>query len=243
VHLRGGQFVAPSEVEEKFLEDRGGGLLQVPLEERRREIEQIAWVRSATLTRVLPNHLWVTVEERVPVAFVWTSGGIALVDEEGVLLDRPPESSFTFPVARGISGRDSAAERRLRMQLFNGLIKELDAAALLPGEEISEVDLTDPQDVRVVVADASGAVQLHLGADQFRERYWVYAQNIRQWQRKFPSIESIDLRYEGQAVLNAGQRQSATVPNKTSGAPPASRPISQPRPETADGSGLAQPSR
>ena len=70
VELRNGRYVARTEVEEVFATDRDHGLYDIPLRERQRAVEQIPWVRSATVTRVLPDQIWVAVQERVPIAFL-----------------------------------------------------------------------------------------------------------------------------------------------------------------------------
>ena len=214
VELQGAKFVAKSQVEDQFVSDRGRSLLRVPLEERRQAIEQIPWIRSAAVTRVFPDRIAVALAERIPVAFVWTADGIALLDEEGVILDLPPDADFKFPVVRGVTEDQSPEERGARMKLFMEMIEDLNrsAGALIAG--ISEVDLSDPQDARVIVADGSGAVLLHLGREDFLVRYMLYASQIGQWQQKFANVRSVDLRFEGQVVINADSQ----APARSSGA-------------------------
>ena len=202
VELHGRRFAPASQVEDRFVSDRGRSLLRVPLEERRRAVEQIPWVRSATVTRVFPTRIAVTVTERVPVAFLWTDDGIALIDAEGMVLDFPPDASFTFPVVRGISAGESPTDRRAKMELFTTLMNDLDRGDRRLRDEISEVDLSDPQDARVVVTDSSGAVLLHLGHQEFLSRYLLYASRVGEWKKKFANLQSVDLRFEGQVVIN-----------------------------------------
>ena len=209
VELRGARFAPTSQVEDQFISDRGRSLLRVPLEERRRAIEQIPWVRSAAVTRVFPDRIAVAIEERAPVAFVWTADGLALLDEGGVILDLPPDASFAFPVVRGVSEDQSPAERRIRMELFMAMMNDLDRGEGNLSVGISEADLSDPLDARLVVADASGTVLLHLGNEDFLARYLLYASQIAQWQQKFASVRSVDLRFEGQVVINADPQAPA----------------------------------
>ena len=213
VELHGRRFAAASQVEDKFVSDRGRSLLRVPLDERRRAIEQIPWVRSAMVTRVFPTRIAVTIAERVPVAFLWTADGVALIDDGGVILDAPPQGllaqgiggqgSFTFPVIRGASADESPAERRGKMQLYMAMMKDLDHGDRRLRDEISEVDLSDPQDARAVVTDSSGAILPHLGNQDFLSRYLVYASRIGEWKQKFSNVQSVDLRFGGQVVINA----------------------------------------
>jgi len=203
VELRGSQFAARSQVEDQFVSDRGRSLLHIPLDERRRAVEAISWVRAAVVTRVFPNRIAVALEERVPVAFVWTSNGIALMDAEGVVLEIPPQASFTFPVVRGVEAEEPPAERRAKMELFVAMRNDLDRGGTRLSDAISEVDLSDPQDARIVVADSAGAVLLHLGNEDFLSRYLLYASQVGQWKQKFANVRSVDLRFEGQVVINA----------------------------------------
>lgn len=224
VEIHGAEFVAPSQLEEKFLKDKGKSILRAPLRQRTQEIEQIPWVRSAVVGRIFPNRLWVEVQERVPVAFVSGPAGMALVDEEGVILDYPQKASFTFPVVRGISGKDSPETRRSRMRLFQAVMEELSSGDPPYSEKISEVDLRDPRDARVVVADSAGAVLLHLGKEDFLARYRVYLGHIQEWKQKFSSIQSIDLRYGGQVVINANPARESAPPADFGSFAEASRP-------------------
>jgi cell division protein FtsQ len=228
VELQGGKYLARTEVEEVFLPDRDHSIYQIPLEQRRQAVEQIPWVRSAVVTRILPDQIRVFVEERIPVAFLWTRKGVVLLDAEGVSLDSPPETAFNFPVVRGLSDQERADQRRAKMRRYMSLMGDVRReSASLEEEAISEVDLADPEDLRVVATDAAGAVQLHLGQEKFGDRYGVYARHIRQWRQQFSQIQSIDLRYEGQVVVHAGIPVTIRLEKETaSSAPPGAPPSS-----------------
>ncbi|MBI3933274.1 MAG: FtsQ-type POTRA domain-containing protein [Acidobacteria bacterium] len=228
--LSGGQYVARSEVEKVFADDHDVSIFAIPLEQRRRQLEQIRWVRSATITRVLPDRLAIAVEERQPVAFLWTRHGVELVDQEGVILETPPKdkknASWTFPVLRGVSDREKVEKRKERIGRYLKLMEALQQANGGALEEISEVDLTEPDDICAVVTDGSGALRLHLGDENFRERYEVYRSHIAEWRQQFNEIHSIDLRYEGQAVIQSGVPLTVRLddPPKSSPAAAASAP-------------------
>lgn len=228
VELRGSQFAAQSQVEDQFVSDRGRSLLRIPLDERRRAVEAVSWVRAAVVTRVFPDRIAIAIEERVPVAFVWTSDGIALIDAEGVVLEMPPQATFTFPVVRGVTAEESPAERRAKMDLFVAMRNDLDRGEGRLSDAISEVDLSDPQDARIVVADSAGAVLLHLGNEDFLSRYLLYASQVGQWKQKFANVQSVDLRFEGQVVINADPAMAP--PGSGRAASGASRPAASESP-------------
>jgi cell division protein FtsQ len=227
IELRGRQYVALAEVERVFQKDRDHSLRRLPLQERRLAVEDIPWVRTATVSRIFPDQVWVSVQERTPVAYLWTRRGIVLIDGEGVILQTPPGAVFSLPVVRGVSERDTLEKRRVKMRRFTTLTDALAAAGSPQETEISEVDLTNAEDARLILTGPSGALRLHLGADQYAQRYEAFLRHISQWRQQFGNIESIDLRYDGQVVIHAG------IPLRLpleSDSPPKPSPFPQPAP-------------
>jgi cell division protein FtsQ len=235
VELRSATHVSAAKVEAIFKSDREKSVYDIPLDERREEIERIPWVHTATVTRVLPDRISVAVRERQPVAFLWTRRGVVLVDGEGVILETPKDVSWTFPVIRGVSEREPAEKRKQRMERYLALADALRSEAGALPEEISEVDLSSPQNVVVVVADSVGAMKLQLGNELFGERFGIYRSNIEGWRQQFAEIQSVDLRYEGQVVIQAGTPLTLPLDNKTGAALPAT-PVPQ-----AEGPATAAP--
>lgn len=69
----------------------GESVFSVSLEDMRGRLEKLSTVRHATVERVLPGTLFVTLQERQPVA-VWQSGGaLQPVDRDGVVLNEEAE--------------------------------------------------------------------------------------------------------------------------------------------------------
>jgi cell division protein FtsQ len=85
-----------------FGEDVERNIFSVSLPQRRAELERLPWVAHATVMRLLPNRMRVSVIERTPVAFVRQGSHIGLVDAAGVLLDMPSDAKtnghYSFPV-------------------------------------------------------------------------------------------------------------------------------------------------
>ena len=80
---------------------------------------------------------------------------------------------------------------------------------------MSDVDLSDPDDVKATVSDPKGAVLVHLGSSNFLERFQVYVAHVQEWRTQFRPLDSVDLRYEGQVIVNpessAGHAKAASV--------------------------------
>jgi len=57
IELNGNRIVSREAVLQQFVHDRNRSVLRVPLDARRSQLEQIPWVESASVQRILPNRL------------------------------------------------------------------------------------------------------------------------------------------------------------------------------------------
>jgi cell division protein FtsQ len=189
-----------------FGEDIGRNIFFVPLAERRKQLEQIPWVERATVMRLLPDQIRVSVVERQPVAFMRQGSQVGLVDANGVLLAMPPalmaQHHYSFPVVTGIDPHDPPAAAKTRMAVYQRLLAELDANGQHLSEQISEIDLTDPEDARVLMPEQGADILAHLGEDRFLDRYLRYKAHIAEWRQQYPKLASVDLRYDEHVVLD-----------------------------------------
>lgn len=199
-----------------FGEDIGRNVFFVPINERRKDLEAIPWVEHATVMRLLPDQIRVNVVERQPVAFTRHGQQIGLVDANGVLLDMPAstmtEHHYSFPVVTGINPGDKPASRQARMAMYGRLMAELDVNNQHFSEQISEIDLTDPEDARVLLPAQGTDILAHFGEDHFLERYQRYQAHIAEWRQQYPKLAAVDLRYDRQVVLEMASGASAMQP-------------------------------
>jgi len=227
-----------SEILSVFGEDIGRNIFFVPLAERRTQLEQIPWIQQATVMRLLPEQIRVSIVERQPVAFVRHGQQIGLVDSNGVLLNMPAglmsQHHYSFPVLAGIDAGDPLPSRRARVELYQRLMSELDAGGQHFSDQISEIDLTDPEDARVLMPEQGTDVLAHFGEDHFLERYQRYKAHIAEWRQQYPKLAAVDLRYEQQIVLEMKQGQTSAQPALSAEklAPVAPKTIDQPAQST-----------
>jgi cell division protein FtsQ len=217
--------VSRTEMLPVFGEDVGRNIFFVPLSERRKQLEQIPWVERATVMRLLPDQIRVSVVERKPVAFMRQGAQIELVDPNGVLLTMPPammsHHHYSFPVVTGIDGRDPLPSRKSRMAMYQRLIGELDSNNQHLSDQISEIDLTDPEDARVLMPEQGTDILAHFGEDHFLERYKRYKAHIAEWRQLYPKLAEVDLRYDQQVVLQmTGGANAAPATLKADAAKP-----------------------
>jgi cell division protein FtsQ len=221
-----------------FGSDIGRNIFYVPLSKRRAELEQIPWVEHATVMRLLPNELRVAVTERTPIAFVRVGDQVKLVDGDGVILDMPPAmmaaKHFSFPVVTGIHPNDPMSTRKPRMRMYQKFVTELDASGEKLSEQMSEIDLSDPEDVRATVPARGSDLLLHFGDENFLPRYRVYQSHLSEWEQQYPRLAAVDLRYDGQVVLKmADGKAAAPAADATSAPTPAKPPVPQRKSVTA----------
>jgi cell division protein FtsQ len=215
-----------------FGEDVERNIFNIPLGERRAELESLPWVAHATVMRLLPNRVRVAIVERTPVAFVRQGKEIGLVDANGVLLDmsRPVDADgtaarkapgYSFPVLTGILAGEPLSTRAARMRIYMEFVGALDAGGENISRKLSEVDLSNPEDVKAIVPDrgvsggtAGDDILVHFGDGKFLERYHQYQQHLAEWRAQYPKLASVDMRYQQQVVLE--MQPGSVVP---SGAP------------------------
>jgi cell division protein FtsQ len=204
-----------------FGEDIGRNVFYVPLNVRRKQLEQIPWIERATVMRLLPDQIRVSVVERKPVAFTRHGQQIGLVDADGVLLSMAPGTMaarhYSFPVVTGIDPGDPAGSRKARMEMYQRMMSELDADGKRNSEQISEIDLTDPEDARVLMPEQGTDILAHLGEDHFLERYQRFQAHIAEWGQQYPHLASVDLRYDDQVVLQMASGKQASDPSAGAG--------------------------
>jgi cell division protein FtsQ len=218
IELTGNHIVGREAVLDKFYHDRGQSVLRIPLDARRSAIEQLPWVESASVQRILPNRIRVELTERTPVAFLRNATELALIDTHGVILDRPRGEDLQFPVVTGLSENMPRDERERRMQAYQEFIKSIDLVRSGSAEHVSEVDLSNPRDLRVVMTGLARpndpqAVTIHFGTGDFTGKYRMLVENFVQWQANAGRVQSIDLQYSRQVVVNPDT--SASVSAKT----------------------------
>ena len=149
IQTEGNVHLTRAQVLSVFGEDVERNIFKVPLAERRADLERLPWVAHATVMRLLPNRIRVTVTERTPVAFVRQGTHIGLVDASGVLLDMPEESAgrSALFVSRvdGTFGRTIRCRRgRHGWRFTGGSSRNWMASGAKISDSLSDVDVSNP---------------------------------------------------------------------------------------------------
>lgn len=202
IEITGVQNVTRSQVMEVMGGDIGRNIFFVPLAQRQTQLEQIPWVESASVMRFVPNRLRVEIHERTPLAFARVGSKILLIDAGGTLMELPGKKKYSFPVILGMNTGEPLSTRAARMKIYNDLVSQLDSGGARYSQDLSEVDISDPEDVKVLANNREGEVLVHLGSSNYLDRYKVYVAHLQEWRQQFDKVESVDLRYERQIIVN-----------------------------------------
>ena len=149
------------------------GVWKADLKGLNTRLEKLTWIRSAVVSRVLPDGIRVRIVERVPRAVVRTaSGRFRWIDEDAVLLgEMLPTDQIPAFFLRGLNEDDpegARAENQERVNTFLELQRDWDAAGL--SERVSEVNLMDIRDVRAQLAGESSQIEVRLGSQDHARR-------------------------------------------------------------------------
>ncbi|PYV93547.1 MAG: hypothetical protein DMG05_01355 [Acidobacteria bacterium] len=210
--IRGLRYVSENHVLMRIreLEELNKNLLALDIHQLRKSIELLPWVKEASVQRILPDKLVISIKERVPIAFARVERGTVLVDEDGILLENKPEtiSRFDFPVLSGLEAGfdvETLTRNKKRIALYRDLIQSLDDNGAGLSKDISEIYLRDTGNVSVIASEDT--VLVHLGAENFQEKFRRYLAMSRELKQKYPLLDSVDLRYSNQVVINTANQK------------------------------------
>lgn len=204
IEISGLGNVTRAQVMEVLGGDIGRNIFFIPLAERQKQLQQIPWVESASVMRFVPNRLRIEIHERTPVGFARIGSRIFLMDAEGTVMDLPVggKHKYSFPVILGMNSGEPQSTRAARMKTYSDLVNQLDSGGSHYSQDLSEVDISDPDDVKVLANNPQGEVLIHLGSSDYLDRYKIYVAHVQEWRQQFDKLESVDLRYDRQIIVN-----------------------------------------
>lgn len=202
IEVTGMQNVTKAQIMEVMGADIGRNIFFIPLAQQKAQLEQIPWVESASVMRFVPNRITVEIHERTPIAFARVGPRIFLIDAGGTLMELPQKHKYSFPVILGMNPGEPLSTRAPRMKAYNELVQDLDSGGARYSQDLSEVDLSDLENLKVRVNDPAGDVLVELGSSEFLKRYKTYVSHVQEWRQQFQKLESVNLRYDNQVIVN-----------------------------------------
>jgi cell division septal protein FtsQ len=179
----------------------GSNLLFVDVGEWRRKLMASPWVADVSMRRVFPGTIAVSLTEHNAIAIGRIDGVLHLINEGGDPIDQygPQYAALDLPIVDGLTSRsgDGFLLDGKRAALAARLFAELRDQTL--AARISQVDVTDPESVAVVL-DGDTAI-LRLGDERFAERLQSYLDIAPRLRERVPEIDYVDLRYGPRVVV------------------------------------------
>ena len=204
IEVDGIRYAPRGQVLRVFANDLGRSVFLLPLTERQRALTRVGWVKTAAIVRLWPNRLMVHITERTPAAFVeFKKEGMsrwALIDPDGVILDPPERASFHLPVLSGIRAGEPQNMRGMRVRRMKGLLNDLGSL----GDKISEIDVSDLDDLKVTQQMQDHAIVLLMGDRNFRGRLQHFLDHYSDINRRMPGATVLDLRLDDRITVVQG---------------------------------------
>ena len=212
----------PSQLESIVRQNFPANILRINLDQLKTRLEKVPWVKRVEIRRVLPSELIIYIQERTPSAIVEFRSELMLADSDGIMLDRydSRHGKLDVPVFKGVLGEDAESyrlyqeENTARIRQGLQMLSEIESGSPQETREISEVDISDRENLKVLLVDDTAEV--YLGEKDYLKRFRSLMENMRQYQElknQYSEIESIDLRYDGNIIYRP--RRSAEHKSKT----------------------------
>lgn len=154
------------------LQTNKSGVWNADLTEIKSDVEKLMFVKSAVVSRVLPDGLRVSVNERVPRVVLRMKAGDFWTDEDSTMLGQVAEKESHPPFA--LRGWDesksdkSAKDNQDRIKIYLKMLNEWQDFDLT--KRVSEVNLTNLQDPQIVIPDSGYEMMISLGREDFGKR-------------------------------------------------------------------------
>lgn len=178
--------------------ERGSPILKYDIRGAQERLSENPWFKSVNVERRLPNTVFVSVLERVPVARWQVDGKLAVVDAEGVVLTTENLDRYnTLPIIIGQEARHKIIDLFTLMGAEPEIGAQVAAASWI-GNRRWDLKLKNGVVVKLPAKDAGVAMSQFAVLEQ---REQLLARDIK----------IIDLRVEGRAVFEPTTRANALI--------------------------------
>jgi cell division protein FtsQ len=211
--FQGYKHAKPKQLESMIRRNFPANIFKIDMGQLKTRLEKDPWIRKVEIRRILSSSdLVIYIQERVPSTILEISGDLMLADRDGTLLDAydPQYGKLDSPVLKGFLGKDAAGYRKnananaARMQQALNMLSEIESGSPDYVGKISEVDISDPDNLKVLLVDDSA--EIYLGEKDFLKRFQKLMDNLNTYQdlkNQNNDIASVDLRLTGKIVYSS----------------------------------------
>ena len=167
------------------------GVWNADLKAIKEEVEKIALIKTAVVSRVLPDGLRVNVIERVPRAVVRMDRGDFWADDDAVILGAVEKDEARPPfVLRGwdeSKNERAAKDNRERVKIYGKMMIEWQDYEL--ARRVTAVNLADLREPQAIVQDSGETVTIILSNENYKNRLKSGLEKIAGRGREVKSID------------------------------------------------------
>ena len=167
------------------------GVWNTDLKAIKDDVEKITLIKTAVVSRVLPDGLRVNVAERAPRAVVRLNAGDFWVDDDAVLIGEVGKDEARPPfVLRGwdeAKNEKAAKDNRERVKIYGKMITEWQDYEL--AKRVNAVNLADLREPQAIVQDSGETVTIILANENYKNRLKSGLEKIAGRGREVKSID------------------------------------------------------
>ena len=209
--VRGHERLSTGEVLALIHGLRGQNILAVSLAEWQQKLLSSPWVESATIRRVLPSTVEITVRGRRPMGIGRIGTAMYLIDGKGVIVDEygPAYADIDLPIIDGLaaSPQDGGSIVDVARAEFAGRV--IGALSTRPemAKQVSQLDVSDLHDAVAILDDDT--VLLRLGESDFVARLQQYIDLAPTLRERVQGIDYVDLRFDERMYVRPARPAAA----------------------------------
>ena len=190
IEVQGTNYSDLAEIKETILEHKEKSLIHFPIEEYKSKVEQLDWIKRASIKRKFPDTIYVSIIENLPFAIFIEGINQYLIDDDGEIISKNPDNSKYLELVR-VTGSNGNLN-------FSDLIREINTSYPKILNRIIEVEFIEnrrwnlilKQNIKIKLPEKNSSYQL-IKLKQLQEEQKLFNTNI---------IE-IDLREIGRATI------------------------------------------
>ena len=190
---------------------RGQNILAVSLDDWQQKLLSSPWVEHATIRRVLPSTVEITIDERHAMGIGRIGTAMYLIDGKGVIIDEygPAYADIDLPIIDGLaaSPQDGGSIVDVARAEFAGRV--IGALATRPeiAKQVSQLNVSDLHDA-VAILDGD-PVLLRLGEADFVARLQQYLDLAPALRERVQAIDYVDLRFDERLYVRPAKLPAA----------------------------------
>ena len=198
VNIQGNRFVQDEDIIRIAGVRLGENLFQLQTDEIKRNLTKDLRIEQAVVQRSFPSQLDISISERVPLAIIKCDYGYLELGRGGIVLDAHRTlREMPVPMISGTGVADLFVGDVVEDEQVGKVLGFLDAAGENIVKSLSEIDITNPEDVMVY----AGSVQIRLGAlNGLENKVDVTRSVISELQQTKHPIAYVDARFDVYSV-------------------------------------------